>query len=129
MDGAGTIILVLILAIIAILVLSFWMNSSARREVETQVTLSPQHSAEIVENSFSSFIWRDVDGPGEINKRRRSMNDTGVTMSFLFEELPAGGTEVKIWMSAWTKRGPSIIGSDTVMRVRSKIIKRLEAQV
>ncbi|TFB71874.1 hypothetical protein E3O06_11475 [Cryobacterium glaciale] len=125
----SAIFVVLILLIVVILVLSAWLNNASQREVQTQVTLSPQRAADVANTAFNTFTWKDVGGPGDINKRRRTMNDSGPVISIDVADLPSGGSNITVWMSAWTKKGPTIQGSDIVMRQRSKIIKRLEAEV
>ena len=126
MDAAGTVFLVLILIIVGLLILTFWLNNSAKRQEETQVKLSNGRVADIVHQAFGSVFWKDVDGPGDLNKRRRTINDTGPVVSIDINELEGGGSHVVVWMSHWTKKGPSILGSDEVMRKKRKVIRQLE---
>lgn len=126
MDAASAVFLVLILIIVGLLVLTFWLNSSAKRQAETQIKLSTTRAADVVHDSFGTLFWKDVDGPGHVNKRRRTINDTGPVVSIDINELENGGSHVVVWMSHWTTKGPSILGSDEVMRKKRKVIRQLE---
>ncbi|MDT0197332.1 hypothetical protein Q9R30_18455 [Arthrobacter sp. AB6] len=100
MDGSGF-FLILVLLIAGIFALGIWNSGRAKREHETVVALSPARARQIVEDSFGKMLWADVSGPGHINKRRRTINDTGATISVVIEPLTDGKTHVTAWMSAW----------------------------
>ena len=126
MDTVSAFILILILLIVGILILTFWMNGSAKRQDETQVKLSPTRVADVVNDAFGSVFWKDVSGPGDLNKRRRTINGSGPVISVDINQLENGGSHVAVWMSHWTNRGPAVLGADQVMRQKKKVLRRLE---
>lgn len=123
MDGASATILFLLVLIAALFVLGFWLSARARRQYETVVPLSLQRTAEIVDSAFSKLFWADTNGPGAINKRRRTPNGTGATISVRIEPAPTG-THVAAWMSHWTSR-MGIVSSAGSMHAK-KVIDRVE---
>lgn len=126
MDAGSSFILGIVLLLVIVLGLTFWLNGLAQRQYETQVPMSPAKAADIAADSFGSFLWKDVPGPGLINKRRRTFNETGPVVSVDVAPLPNGGSHVTVWMSAWTKKGLVILGSDQMIGRKRKIFRLLE---
>jgi len=122
-DGSA-IFLILILLLVGLFALSFWNSARAKRQHETVVTLSPARARQVIESTFSKVFWADVDGPGDINKRRRTVNDSGATVSIDISQTADGNTLVQAWMSAWkTRYGMVASGGWELAR---KVIKKLE---
>lgn len=123
MDGSA-IFLILILLLVGLFALGLWNSARAKRQHETVVTLSPARARQVIESTFSKVFWADVDGPGDINKRRRTVNDSGATVSIDISQTPDGNTLVQAWMSAWkTRYGMVASGGWELAR---KVIKKLE---
>lgn len=123
MDGSS-LILILILILVGLLALSFWNSARVKQQHETVVTLSPARVEQIIESTFSKIFWADVDGPGDINKRRRTINNSGATVSIDINATADGKTLVRAWMSAWqTRYGMVSSGGGELAR---KVIKKLD---
>jgi hypothetical protein len=124
MDAASATFLVLILLIVGIFALGIWLGGVAKRQRETVVPVSPQRAAEIVETAFNKLFWADTNGPGMINKRRRTPNGSGATISIVLEPTTNGHTHAVAWMSAWKTRY-GLVASGGSMHAK-KVIERLE---
>lgn len=120
-----TVFVLLILAIVGLLVLMFWLNNSAKRRELIEVSLTSDEAARIISSAFSSITWSDVAGPGEINRELKSLRGTGPTLSIDIDETPSGSTQVEVWMSHWTTKNGSILGSNHVIVKKRKIIRSL----
>ncbi|WP_404290720.1 hypothetical protein [Glutamicibacter arilaitensis] len=118
------IFLVLIIAITGLFVLGYWQSSLAKKEHETVVGLSRARATEIVESSFGGLLWADVHGLGDINKKRRSFNDSGATISVKISTTDDGKTHVVAWMSEWKARYGMVASSGWPLAKR--VIKKLE---
>lgn len=117
-------ILVLFLLIAGIVALGIWNSARAKRQYETVVSLSPARAREVVETAFSKVLWADTSGPGMINKRRRTVNDSGATISVDIGQTADGKTVVQAWMSAWkTQYGMVASNGATVAK---RVIQKLE---
>ncbi|UVJ38040.1 hypothetical protein [Arthrobacter sp. CJ23] len=112
--------------IIVVWSLGLWLTSVAKTQLETQVTLSPARTVDIIEQCFSGLLWKDAPGPGAINKRRRSLSDKTAVISIEIAPLPNGGSHVAVWMSAWQSKY-GIANDSGVIGMKKKIIRRLEA--
>jgi hypothetical protein len=95
----GGVFVFLILALVVLFALGYWTTLRATRHHETRVSLSSTQARQIVESSFSNLLWSDVQGPGDVNKRRRTMNNSGATISTKITATQDGRTHVKSWMS------------------------------
>lgn len=111
--------------LIGLMAFLLWASSRAKRQHETVVTLSPARVQRIVESTFNKTLWADVEGPGVINKRRRTINDTGSTVSIDIGQTPDGNTHVLAWMSAWVTRYGVVLGTNAGSLSR-KVIQNLE---
>lgn len=124
MDSASAVFLILILLLIALFAFGFWNSARAKRQHETVVTLSPARVRQIVDSTFSKVLWADADGPGDINKRRRTLNNSGATVSIDINQTADGKTLVQAWMSGWkTRYGMVASGGWELAR---KVINKLE---
>lgn len=124
MDAGSAFIFILLLLLVGLFALGFWQSSVAKRQHETVVTLSPARTRQVIESTFSKIFWADVQGPGDINKRRRTPNDSGATISIDIGETADGKTHVQAWMSAWkTRYGLVASGGSGLAK---KVIKKLE---
>lgn len=115
----------LLLLIVVIFVLGFWLTARAKRQFETVTALSPARIRAIVEDSFGKLFWAPTDGPGDINMRRRTPNDSGITVSISFESAQDGKTHVQAWMSAWKTRY-GMIANSAGSGVPKKIIAKID---
>lgn len=124
MDAAGAFLLILILLIVGLFALGFWQSSLAKRQHETVVSLSPARARQVIESTFSKVFWADTDGPGDINKRRRTVNDSGATISIDIAQTADGKTHVQAWMSAWKTRYGMVASGG--WQLAKKVIAKLE---
>jgi len=119
------IVLFLILLIVAILVANGLITYFARVQSEIVVPKTPEQVSQLVHKSFGSLLWRQVDGPGTINYVRRTINDSGMTISV--DIVPdSTGTIVQVWMSHCTTRGPFVHGGEIAIGQRRKVIRHVE---
>lgn len=122
----GGILLLVLLGLLALIVWGYVESAQAKQQRETKVKLSTARAADIVEQSFPSLLWADASGPGDINKRRRTMNDSGPVISVDIEALPDGATHVSAWMSGWTSRYGMANLAGSAKRMTRRLIRRLE---
>lgn len=123
---AGAIFLLLVLALIGLFVWQIIVTSQAKQQRETKVKLSPARVADIAEQCFPGLLWKDWQGPGDINKRRRSANDSGPVVSVDISRLADGSTHVTVWMSAWHSKFFFANFAGSAKGMAKKIISRLE---
>lgn len=104
MDAGSSFILGLVLVTVLVFALGIWQTTLAKRQHETVVSISPARARQVIDSTFGKMFWADVDGPGLINKRRRTINDTGATISIDLTPVADGKLHVTAWMSAWKQR-------------------------
>jgi len=83
------------------LLLKYWFNMTVRHEI-IEVNITPQQAAEVVNKAFGVKPWKQVDGPGDINRKYTTFFTAvnGPVISVAFGTLENGlGTHVDIWMS------------------------------
>jgi hypothetical protein len=119
-----SILLFLILLLVALFALGIWTSARAKKQHETVTSLSPARARQVIEDSFNKVLWADVQGPGDINKRRRTINDSGAVISIDLQPVDGGRTHVTAWMSAWkTKYGMVASGGWALAK---KVISRID---
>ena len=106
MDG-NSVLLVFVLIIGVALGVNIWLTIVAKREYETVTSLSLPRLHALVEDSFGKLLWEEIDGPGDLNFRRRSVTGRGATISISFEATADNKTAVGAWMlgrrvTAWS---------------------------
>ncbi|MBE1876596.1 hypothetical protein [Myceligenerans pegani] len=124
-SAATALLLGLPLLLVLLFVAGRWQTILAKRPHETIVDFGPEHVHQIVDKTFGRFLWDDVDGPGDINKRRLSLNDRPVVISIDVTELEDGRTHVLAQMTRWSENGFGMIGSRG-HHLAKKVIRRLE---
>lgn len=106
------------LILISIVVINVIATPLARRHIVLETSLSPDEVRAHIDRKFSKILWKRINGPGELNFRRRGPSFQGSRppeYSIAFEKLPSGGSGVEMWMSAYTTRfgivdgGPEIV--------------------
>jgi hypothetical protein len=124
----GVFIVLLIFAVIIVgpIVLAYQSSARAKVHHETVIDLSPARVRATVDDSFGKLFWSDVQGPGDVNKRRRTPNGNGATISIALEPTADGKTHVEAWMSAWTSNRMGIVMSAGSQQAK-KVIRKLEA--
>lgn len=120
------VLVLIVLAVVAAVVWQAIQSSQAKQQLETKVPFSPARAADIVEQCFPGLLWRDWEGPGDINKRRRSANDSGPVVSVDISSLPDGSTHVAVWMSAWRSYAGIANFAGSARGAARKVIRRLE---
>lgn len=124
--GDAVLVLVIIV-IVAWLGVYIWLQSSAKSTHATVVALAPEQVAETANKAFSRIMWKDVPGPGVINKKRRAVQDVGPVVSVHIEPAEGGGTEIGTWMSAWTSQVGLVYYAGAAVRRKRLVLKRVEA--
>jgi hypothetical protein len=126
-DGsAATLILLgLPLLLVLVFVAGRWQTIRAKRPHETVVNLKPARVLQIVDKTFGRFLWDDVDGPGDINKKRLALNGATVVISVDVTELEDGRTHVLAQMTSWSQNGFGMIWGRG-WHVAKKVITKLE---
>lgn len=90
------------LVIVAIIALYVWfwiVGKKAEQTFETTIPVDRVSAIRLVEDKFGKIRWKDVDGPGGMNKKRRNLAGNGAVISINFEESGAGSTTVSAWVS------------------------------
>lgn len=126
MDGSS-ILLVFVLIIGVALGVNIWLTIIAKREYETVTSLSLPRLRALVDDSFGKLLWEEIDGPGDLNFRRRSVTGRGATISIAFETTADNKIAVEAWMSAWTSRYGLVVSSGWWMS--KKIIRKIDQAV
>ena len=120
----GTVFVIIILVILAMYITQFTFGVLARRQDETQSQLSPDRIAQLAAEGFGSMLWKDEQGPGSINKRRRTLNGSGPLISIEIDPI-SGGANVTVWMSEWSSRAGLINFAGTAFFQKRKILRRV----
>lgn len=120
----GAILVIIIFVILAMYITQFTFGVLARRQDETQSQLSPDRIAQLTAEGFGSMLWKDEQGPGSINKRRRTLNGSGPLISIDVEPV-SGGSNVSVWMSEWSSRAGIINFAGTAFFQKRKILRRV----
>lgn len=103
---------------------AYWASWQVKTQVAVVTALSVDDAAEKVMASFPRFLWKRVDGLGQINYQRRQAKYPGPVLSVDFE--PTGsGTEIQIWMSSWTTAYLMVVGGEHAYLQRRRMIKQL----
>lgn len=123
----GAVCSLIVVAIVAFLGVYLWWQSDAKKTHDTVVPISQQRVADAVNQSFNGLLWRDVQGPGHINKMRRAIRGDGPTVSVDIEPAANGGTHVSTWMSAWVTQYGVANFAGAAFRQKKKLLKRVEA--
>ncbi|TWP32999.1 hypothetical protein [Leekyejoonella antrihumi] len=116
----------IVIAVIAFLGVYLWWQSEAKKTHGTVVPLNQQAVADLVRGSFNGVLWKDVPGPGHINKKRRALRGEGATVSVDIEPAAQGGTEVSTWMSAWRSRYGFASFGGAAYRQKKRLLKRVD---
>lgn len=125
MDAVSVFVVILLLLIVGLFALGIWMTVIAKRTHEAITTMSPARTRQTIEKSFTSMLWANADGPGDINRRRRQFRGNGAIVSVAIEALPDGKTHVSSWVSdADTQFG--IVSSRGVSKPR-RVVKLIES--
>lgn len=125
----GTVLTLIVLAIVAFLGLCLWWQSGAKKTHETVVPITQQRAADAVNQSFSSLMWRDVEGPGDINKQRRAIKNAGPVVSVDIEPSGDGGTVVSTWMSRAHTQFGFVSYPLAALQQEKRLLKRVEDSV
>jgi len=120
------ILIVLVLIVVALFAVLIGTTYFSKVQSEAVVSTSPDRVYDIVTGSFAGLLWRPVDGPGDVNYRRRSINDTGPVISVDIDPDGAGGSVVQVWMSHFTTRGPWVMFAEAAIGQRRKVIRRVQ---
>lgn len=116
----------IVVAIIAFLGLSLWWQSGAKKTRVTVVPIAEHHVADVVNRSFNGLMWRDVQGPGHINKQRRAIQNAGPVISVDIEPTGDGGTLVSTWMSGAHTQFGFVTYSLAALQQMKRLLKRVE---
>ena len=116
---------ILLFIIVALVALSIWETSAAKRQHETVTNLSPARLRALVVDSFGKLFWEKADGPGDLNFRNRHSSGNGATISIDFETTTDGKTVVQAWASKLPSRmGIAMAGPG--WRMSKKIIGSID---
>lgn len=102
------------------------MAVKAREQVSISTDLSRAEARDIIERSFGRLLWKNVSGPGEVNKQRRVAKGEGPVLSIDLEHRP-GGVEVQIWMSSWQSLWGMALGGEFAYFQKKKLLRRFDA--
>lgn len=117
--------LLLIVLIVVVFGYGFWANARAKVQRELETDLSGQDALVAVVSAFPRVLWKEVDGPGTVNMKRRAWRDEGPTVSIDVYEGPASGSTVHCWMSEWSSRVGVISFAGAARRAMNRIELRL----
>ncbi|MFC4245343.1 hypothetical protein ACFOYW_18395 [Gryllotalpicola reticulitermitis] len=119
------VIFVLLAIFVGTIVLVVTRANIAKQQRETVVTLSPARAKQVIDDAYSKLMWADVQGPGQINKRRKIPLNNGPVISIDVEPTGDNRTHVTLWLSRWsTKNRVALV--DGVTGSEKRAIRKLE---
>ena len=126
MDSFGVfLVIVILVAIVTAVLFTIWA-AEAKQVTEVRSQLSIQGAAQRVQEAFPVLLWKDVPGPGDINKKRRAVQDKGAVISIDLEPDGAG-SRAEVWMSEWTSQLGIAHFAGAALRMKKKVVSRLES--
>lgn len=102
------------------------LNIKAQEQVNLSTDLSRREAIDTIHSSFGKLMWKDVPGPGEMNKQRRVAKGDGPVLSIDLENRPTG-VEVQVWMSSWQSNLGIALGGEFAYFQKRKLLRRFDA--
>ena len=92
--------------------------------------ISPEDIVEAADKSFIKLFWKDVPGPGIINKQRNVRykgDQVGPVVSVKIIEGANSELHIEVWMSEWTSQlfGLVVHGANIAFFQNKKTIRTL----
>ncbi|MFC7956554.1 hypothetical protein SAMN05444374_1092 [Rhodococcoides kroppenstedtii] len=130
-ESPGTVFVLFLAFVFATWVAALVFSARARNQEDFLVASTDEVVLRAVASLFGP-LWKQVDGPGQLNYKARGMGlgvrSFGVqpTMSIDAEQFPEG-VQVSVWTSHWINQGGMVIGVDRIMAHRWRIRRALAA--
>lgn len=90
-----------VVAVIGIIAINYYWSIKAKRTDSIGTSASPERALQIAESSFSRASWAKAPGPGQLNKRMRTIVTAGPVLS-VDVQADGTGSRVDVWTSSWS---------------------------